>query len=247
MKGVYIDINCDLGEGIGNEKDLMPLISSCNIACGAHAGDPKTIREVVRIAKANGVKVGAHPSYPDRANFGRISMKLSELELIDSINSQVNSFISILKEEQVPMHHIKAHGALYNDIAKDARLAKVYLKALERYREDTNLYVPFGSEIEREGLKQGFKVIREAFADRSYNADLSLVSRNLPNAVLHEPKQVFDHLLHMIKKGSVQTVDGKSVAIAAETFCIHSDTAAVLQILNYLSRTLPEQHIFIRK
>ncbi|MGB5555928.1 MAG: LamB/YcsF family protein, partial [Flavobacteriaceae bacterium] len=115
------------------------------------------------------------------------------------------------------------------------------------YREDTNLYVPFGSEIEREGLKQGFKVIREAFADRSYNADLSLVSRSLSNAMLHEPKQVFNHLLHMIKKGCVKTIDGKLVDIIAETYCIHGDTAAALQILNYLSRTLPEQNIFIRK
>ncbi len=247
MDEFFIDINCDVGEGIGNERDLMPFISSCNIACGGHAGDSNTMSEVVRLAKQHQVKVGAHPSYPDKKNFGRVSMDISKEQLLENIQRQLQDFSLILDAEDVPLHHIKAHGALYNDIAKDIELAKTFLEAIDSFKNNIFLYAPYGSVIEQNALEQVWSIKREAFADRNYNEDLSLVSRKLPNALLEEPEEVLDHIVRMIKNNRVKTVNGGEVPITAETFCVHGDTVSALQILNYLSRTLPDQHIYLRK
>jgi len=247
MDEFFIDINCDVGEGIGNEGDLMPLISSCNIACGGHAGDMTTMSEVVRLAKQHQVKVGAHPSYPDKLNFGRVSMDISKKQLLENIQRQLQDFSQILEAEDVTLHHIKAHGALYNDIAKDIELAKTFLEAINSFKNNIFLYVPYGSVIEQKALEKGWRIKREAFADRNYNSDLSLVSRKLPNALLEVSGEVLDHIVRMVKNNWVKTVNGGEVPITAETFCVHGDTVSALQILNYLSRTLPELHIHLRK
>ncbi|MFS4491697.1 5-oxoprolinase subunit PxpA [Maribacter sp. 2308TA10-17] len=247
MKAYTIDINCDVGEGIGNEAELLPMISSCNIACGGHAGDVNTMTKVVRLAKENQVKVGAHPSYPDPENFGRISMDISSDVLITSIQNQMESFTSILKKEKVKMHHIKPHGALYNDIAKDASLAKIFLKSILNFKDIIFLYVPFNSVIENEALKQNFKIKNEAFGDRNYNEDLSLVSRKLPNAVLEKPEEVLPHLLSMVKEEQLKASDGSIIKVKADTYCIHGDTPSALQILTYLSKELPKHNIAIAR
>ncbi len=230
-----IDINCDVGEGIGNERDLLPLISSCNIACGGHAGDADTMKEVVQLAVNKDVKIGAHPSYPDRANFGRISMEISSEELQTSIKNQIDSLISILNRHNTKLHHIKPHGALYNDVAKNRETATIFLEAIEKYKEKVFLYVPYNSRIETLALQKGFKIKREAFADRNYNADLSLVSRKLPNALIQKPKLVMEHIIRMIKDSKVKTVEGELITIEADTFCVHGDTLTALQILTYLT------------
>ena len=242
-----IDINCDVAEGIGNEVEILPLISSCNIACGGHAGDVKTMMEVVQLAKKNNVKVGAHPSYPDRENFGRVSMAISSNDLITSIQTQIESFTSILKKENVRMHHIKPHGALYNDIAKNIYLAKIFLEAILNLKKEVFLYVPYKSIIEKEALKQGFRIKNEAFADRNYNKDLSLVSRKFSNAVIVKPELVINHLLSIVKENKLITLDGNAVSIKADTFCIHGDTSTALQILMYLSKELPNHNIYIKR
>jgi UPF0271 protein len=247
MDVLTIDINCDVGEGIGNEKELLPLISSCNIACGGHAGDTQTMTEVIRLAKVNKVKVGAHPSYPDRENFGRVSMPISEADLTKSLQEQIRSFTSILENKNIKMHHIKAHGALYNDIAKDLLLAKTFLSAIEVYKENIFVYVPYNSMIANECIRQNFNVKFEAFSDRNYNSDLSLVSRKLPNALLQKPEDVLNHLLMMVKEKQLRTYDGISVKIGADTFCIHGDTPSALQILMYLSKELPNHNIHIKR
>jgi len=247
MENFVIDINCDVGEGIGNERALLPLISSCNIACGGHYGDQHTMKEVVLLAKKYKVKVGAHPSYPDPGNFGRVSMSLAADDLTSTIQDQLSSFLAILKTEQVPLRHIKAHGALYNDTAKDLIAARSYLKAISSLKKSAFLYVPFGSVIEREAVRQGFQIKREAFADRNYNIDLSLVSRKLPHAVLDNSKKVLTHLVSMVKKKQVQTFDGAILPIKADTFCIHGDTPAALQILMYLSKQLVNHNIEIAR
>ena len=234
-----IDINCDLGEGIGNEKSLMPFISSCSIACGAHAGDIETMRTVALLANQYKVKVGAHPSYPDKENFGRLSMNIPSNELIRSIQEQLHIFTSILNKENILLHHIKPHGALYNDIAKYDILAKTFLTAVEKYKEMIFIYVPYGSAIEKECINQGFKIKYEAFGDRNYNSDLSLVSRNKKNALLENPKMVLQQIIHISKKNQLLTVDNELVNIKADTYCIHSDTPSALQILMYLSQELP--------
>lgn len=247
MDTIYIDINCDVGEGVGNETELIPLISSCNIACGGHAGNLETIAEVARLANENGVKVGAHPSYPDKENFGRVSMNISEFNLIKSIRKQIDDFESIINKENIPFNHIKAHGALYNDISRDSALAKIFIKSVESYKDVALIYVPYGSAIEEEALKSGFQVKREAFADRNYYQNLNLVSRGLPNAVINDPVEVLKHLLQMVRERYVATIEGLKVYTQAETYCVHGDTPSALQILNYLSSELPKANIQIKK
>ena len=247
METFSIDINCDVGEGIGNESELLPLISSCNIACGGHAGDSATMTEVALLAKQYHVKVGAHPSYPDTKNFGRVSMNITSDDLMKSIREQIKNFTFLLKKENISLHHIKAHGALYNDIAKDVLLAKIFLSAIKEYKEAVFLYVPYASVIATEAIKQNFKIKNEAFADRNYNTDLTLVSRKLPNAILEDPKNVLSHLLSIVKNNQVKTLNGSKVSLLADTFCIHGDTPSALQILMYLTQNLPNHNIIIKR
>jgi len=247
MKSWEIDINCDVGEGINNEAQLFPFISSCNLACGGHAGDTETMNRVIALARKHHVKIGAHPSYPDRANFGRVSMTLPGSALKKSINDQISQLVTQLRAQGSKLHHIKAHGALYNDLRVNKDLAMTFLESIEKYKTTVSVYTSFGSALATEAHKQGFKVVYEAFGDRNYNQDLSLVSRKDPDALILEPTKVADHLLMIIKKGLVCTVDRKFVPIKADTFCIHGDTPSAYQILMYLSQELPKHHIHLKK
>ncbi len=247
MEGKFIDINCDVGEGMGNEAELLPLISSCNIACGGHAGDDETMAQVIQLAKKYDIKPGAHPSYPDTKNFGRSTMEIEPEAFVESIRAQINRLENILDHEGVSLHHIKPHGALYNDLAKNEVLADLFLEVVTPYKKGTILYVPPNSVIAEKAVHHGFHVKYEAFADRSYNEDLSLVSRKLPNAVLNEPQQVLDHLVKMVIENKVMTINGRETNINAQTYCVHGDTPGALRILMYLSKELPKKHIYIKK
>ena len=247
MKEWHIDINCDVGEGIGNEPELFRHISSCNIACGGHAGNLDTMTEVIQLAKRHHIKIGAHPSYPDRLNFGREAMDIPAAELKQSIKDQLSTFCGILKKENIQLHHIKAHGALYNQTAKDADLAKIYLDAIANFKDKTLLYVPFKSVIAKMAIKKGFQLCYEGFADRNYNSDLSLVSRKLSNALIQEPNQVLEHILPIIKEHRVIDITGSSTNIEAETLCVHGDTDSALEILVYLTQELPKHRVRLLK
>ena len=247
MATVTIDINCDVGEGVGNEAQLLPLISSCNIACGGHAGDEETAMWVIRLAKIHGVKIGAHPSYPDRENFGRKSIEISAQDLINSIQAQLDLFTSLLKKEEADLNHIKAHGALYNDLAKDSSLAKTFIQAIKPYMSTSKLYAPFNSVLARLAQASNIDVVNEAFADRRYNDDLSLVSRTSSQALITNPSEALDQIKSIAVNGRVTSVNGKKLTLKAETFCIHGDTPSALQILMYLVEELPGQQIFIAK
>ena len=247
MEKKIIDINCDLGEGIGNEEHILPLISSCSIACGGHAGDDKTIREVARLAKQHNVKVGAHPSYPDKENFGRATMLMAKDELIDSIKRQVDNFSSILKEENIELHHIKAHGALYNDIAVDATLACTFLESIGEYKDTALLYVPFNSAIEGEALVAGFKIKYEAFGDRNYTFEGFLISRQEENALIEEPQAALEHIARMVHEREVKLPGGKRIRMLADTYCIHGDTPSALEILTYISNHQTMYNLQIKK
>ncbi|MBU2997516.1 5-oxoprolinase subunit PxpA [Cellulophaga baltica] len=242
-----IDINCDVGEGVGNEQEILPLISSCNIACGGHAGDENTIRTVLQLALKNNVKIGAHPSYPDKENFGRQSIFISDENLKESIKNQLAFFLSILKEEKGVMHHIKAHGALYNDIAKTKNLATVFLDSIKDYKTDAILYVPYNSVVAFEAQKRGFTIAFEAFADRNYNDDLSLVSRKEPNSLLKEGKTILAHIKEMVINGRVKTINNNFMSIISQTYCIHGDTVNASEILMYLDKELPNHNITVLK
>ncbi len=243
MDKKIIDINCDLGEGLANDAELMPYISSCNIACGGHTGNESSMRATIRLAKKHKVKIGAHPSYPDTANFGRKTMELSPKQFRESIGQQLAVFGSIVEEEAALWHHIKPHGALYNELAKNAQLAAVFLDACGDFLKDRYLYVPFQSEIAALAVKSKLKIMVEAFADRNYNRDLSLVSRTSATAVITNPVKVLEHLVRMVHEGKVKTVNGDLVPLNASTFCVHGDTSSALEILMYLHQELPKYNI----
>jgi UPF0271 protein len=236
MKGIRI--NCDLGEGVGNEPQVMPLIQQCNIACGGHAGDKETMQNVVALALTYGVEIGAHPSYPDRENFGRVTMTMDGEDLIESIRSQVGSLLKVVLQAGAKLHHIKPHGALYNDIAGDEDLARTFLDAVAPYKDDVRLVVPYGSLMAKLASDAGFLIYLEAFADRAYHNNHTLVSRKLEGAVLHEPHQVLEHVKNMVHFGEVRTIEGERIPMDADTYCVHSDTPNAFEILKMLNQLM---------
>ena len=241
-----IDINCDLGEGIGNEAELMQYLSSCNIACGGHAGDEQTMRQVARLANTHNVKIGAHPSFPDREHFGRIVMHMPLETLRASLIEQIETFQQILKEEGLQLHHIKPHGALYNLAAKDAETAKVIVEVVIQIDLNLVLYVPYNSVIAEVALANRIKIAYEAFMDRNYNDDLSLVSRQQSNALITDSDQMCEHVLQMVTSEKVKTISGKLVTIKADTFCVHGDGEDVVSNLKLVTEKLLRHNIEIK-
>ena len=238
MYHTTIDINADVGEGVGNEAQLLPLISSCNIACGGHAGDTDIMREVVRLAKENKVKIGAHPSFPDKEYFGRKDMDMSCAALFSEIKDQIKRLLRILREEQATLHHIKPHGALYNKAATDKITATVVVEAIKGISMPMALYVPYGSVIAEIARQENVPVIYEAFADRNYNDDLTLISRSEPNAVITDANEMFAHVYRMAVHQKVKTISGAEVPIRARTYCIHGDNPKALELTKKLREKL---------
>jgi len=233
-----IDINCDVGEGLNNEHLLMPSISSCNIACGGHFGDESTMDKTIQIAIKHKVLIGAHPSFPDKENFGRKLMQISDENLKESIQNQLELFLNRLAFFDVKLHHVKPHGALYNAIAVDVHLALLFINAIKKYMKYSFLYVPYNSVIEKVALENGINIKHEAFADRNYNEDLTLVPRTSQNAIITYQKEVFEHVKRIIETEKVKTISGKEVHIKATTFCVHGDTKNAVEIVKYLSQKL---------
>ena len=246
MEAKFIDINVDVGEGIGNESILMPIISSCNIACGGHAGDSESMRMVVKLATANNVKIGAHPSFPDKVNFGRKQMDISCAALYTSIKGQIDDLMIILKEENTRLNHVKPHGALYNLAAVDDKAASVIIEVMKNFILPVKLFVPFNSVIEKMAIENNIPIKYEAFADRNYNDDGTLVSRNEKNALIHDSEQMFDHVFRMISSQKVKTISGSEIKILSYTFCIHGDNPKAVDLIQDLSKRLREKSIQIK-
>ena len=246
MEAKFIDINVDVGEGIGNESILMPIISSCNIACGGHAGDSESMRMVVKLATANNVKIGAHPSFPDKANFGRKQMDISCAALYTSIKGQIDNLMTILEEENTRLNHVKPHGALYNLAAVNDKAASVIIEVMKNFILPVKLFVPFNSVVEKMAIENNIPIKYEAFADRNYNVDGTLVSRNQNNALIHESEQMFDHVFRMISSQKVKTISGSEIKILADTFCIHGDNPKAVDLIQELSKRLQEKGIQIK-
>lgn len=232
-----IDINCDLGEGIGNDAELMPYLGSCNIACGGHFGDYQSMTETVILAKKHKVNVGAHPSFPDKENFGREIMDISESDLHQSLCRQISGFKKVCDENGVELHHIKLHGALYNLAAKDAEIAALALNAFASIVPEIRIYVPYKSVIATLA-DDYFPVVYEAFADRSYNSDLSLLNRTHVSAVITDKEQALQQVQSIMKTNKVKTIDGHWATIYADTFCVHGDQPQALEILKQLHQCL---------
>lgn len=246
MEDIFIDINVDVGEGIGIEPIIMPFISSCNIACGGHAGDSESMRRVVKLAKENNVKIGAHPSFPDKANFGRKQMYISCAALYSSLKGQIDNLMLILKEENARLNHVKPHGALYNLAAVDDKIAAVIIEVMKIFISPVSLFVPFNSVIEKIAIENKIPIKYETFADRNYNDDGTLVSRDENNALINDSQQMFDHVFRMIISKKVKTISGSEIEIMADTFCIHGDNPRAADLIQDLSKRLQEKGIQIK-
>jgi UPF0271 protein len=218
-----IDLNCDMGEGMPNDAALMPYISSANIACGFHAGDEHTMKSTVKLCKDFGVRIGAHPSFPDRANFGRTMMEMSPEEIYKMVREQIqvlHKHASALGEK---IHHVKPHGALYNASAKDPAIAKAIAQAV--FDEDPNalLFGLSGSYSLAAAEALGLKTAHEVFGDRAYQADGSLVPRNQAHACLDQTEEVIHQVKRMVQKGEVQAISGEIIPLRIDTICLHGD------------------------
>ena len=231
---MLFDINCDMGEGLANDEKLMHYISSANIACGYHAGNVNTMNQTVLLAKKFGVNAGAHPSFNDRDNFGRIEVSLSQEEIYELVQEQIKIFSSIALTHNVRMRHVKPHGALYNMSAKNQAIAHSIASAIKDYDPKLYLFGLNGSHSITEGQKLGLKTMSEVFADRTYQDDGSLTPRSQPGALITDTKQAIAQALQMINKKTVTTVSGKIIPVVAETICIHGDGEHAVEIAKAL-------------
>ena len=219
-----IDLNCDMGEGYPSDARLMPIVTSANVACGYHASDPATMRRTVRLAKQHGVAVGAHPSFPDRAGFGRRFLAASPEEVRDDVTYQIGALWGFCRAEGVRLGHVKAHGALYNAAADDPALARAICEATRAIDPALAVVCLARSRMAAVVRELGLTCVEEAFADRAYTAAGALVSRRTPGAVIEDPDQVAERASAMVREGRVIAVDGTVVPLGARTLCLHGDT-----------------------
>ena len=245
--GLCIDINCDMGEGMLNDASLMSLISSANIACGYHAGNEDTIKRTIELALEHNVAIGAHPSYLDRANFGRLSQSISLVELAELISDQLNIFEKIANQMGCKIHHVKLHGALYNDCAKDALSSKIVAQTIQAIDPSIMLYGLSGSHSIKEAKAIGLRSVEEVFADRTYQANGQLTPRYLDHALITDPNESAQQVLSMVLDQEIKTHDGTMIAVNAETICIHGDHPDAVEIAKHLFNTLQQYKIEIKQ
>lgn len=231
-----IDINCDLAEGGNQDADIMPHISSCNIACGGHFGNMSTVEKAVQLAKKNKVKIGAHPSYPDFENFGRQKINISSQKLKDSLKEQIQLVINSCNKNKVNLHHIKAHGALYNAMENDDKLCQIFFEVLQEIDQKLIVFVSPKSKL-RVYKSSLIKYWIEGFGDRTYQDDLSLTSRSENDALLTKPEDVLNQIL-VQKRAYIVTQNNRKITHKFDTICLHSDTPNAFEIIKYISSNL---------
>ena len=218
-----IDLNCDMGEGCGHDAELLDLVSSANIACGFHAGDDETMRRTAEMAIEKNVAIGAHPGYRDRVNFGRREMTLSPKEVFELVTDQIVQLDHLVKGAGGILNHVKPHGALYNQAARDSELAAAIADAVVAYDPDLVLFGLSGTICISEAERRGLRAASEVFADRTYQPDGSLTSRSLANALISDDDESVSQALRMVRDGVVASTDGTLVHVKAETICLHGD------------------------
>jgi UPF0271 protein len=238
-----IDLNSDLGESfgpwpMGQDAALMDSITSANIACGFHAGDPGTMRQTLALARAKGVAVGAHPGFPDLVGFGRRELKASPAEVEDLVLYQVSALAGMAHAAGLRVQHVKAHGALYNMACKDRALADAIARAVAAFDRSLILFGLPNSELLRAGEAAGLPVAAEVFADRAYDADGSLTSRTKPNSVIHDAGAVVERAVRMVKDKTVVATDRSIVPLQADTICLHGDTKGASELARAVRRGL---------
>ena len=238
-----IDINCDMGESygnyiVGNDEVIFPYIDSCNIACGVHAGDPYHIEKTIDLAIQNGTRIGAHPGYPDLQGFGRRVIPISQAELSSYIKYQVAALKGMVESKGDRLAYVKPHGALYNEIAKNEEVAITVYSAIKSIDDSLSVMGLAGSHVDQILDKIGLTYIPEAFADRQYEADGKLRSRNLLNALIHNGEKAANQVLSIANEGKTYSLEGDEVLINADSFCIHGDNPSAVDILKAIREKL---------
>ncbi|MBO9131404.1 5-oxoprolinase subunit PxpA [Bacillus sp. 165] len=248
---MFIDLNCDLGESfgayqLGNDKEILNYVTSANIACGFHAGDPSTMRKTVNLALEKGVAIGAHPGLPDLIGFGRRNMDISTQEAYDIVLYQIGALQAFVQAEGGSLQHVKPHGALYNMAAKNSELAIAVAEAVYKADSRLILFGLAGSNLVKAGEKIGLHTAHEVFADRTYQRDGTLTPRRQDNAVITNDKQSVHQIVRMIKEGYVRSVQGVDVVVQANTVCIHGDGPHALEFAYKIRAELEAEGITIR-
>ena len=244
---LHIDLNCDMGEGIGNEEALMPFISSANIACGYHAGDATEMKRVIDLCIKYNVAIGAHPSFADKQNFGRTEMQLPLVEIYALVIEQLELLDTIVKQQGGQLHHVKPHGALYNMAAKQTGIAHSIARAVKNFNSSLIYFGLSGSVMIDMAKEEGLQTANEVFADRTYRADGSLTPRTEPNALITETDLAILQVHQMINSKTVTATNGKTIAIKADTICIHGDGKYAIEFAKALNNSLQTAGITIKK
>jgi 5-oxoprolinase (ATP-hydrolysing) subunit A len=230
-----------MGEGIGNEEALLPYINAANIACGYHAGDAATMQYVIEICLRYNVHIGAHPSFPDKENFGRTNMQLPLPDIYAIVTEQLKIIKGIAKKNNVKLHHVKPHGALYNMASKDAALAKVIAQAVKDFDPSLIYYGLSGSVMISEAENLGLKIANEVFADRTYQSDGSLTPRYQPGALLKDKDAVIKQVSSIVKQNKVIAITGEAITIKADTVCIHGDGKHAVEFAKAIHQYINEK------
>lgn len=247
----FVDLNCDLGESFGNYKcgmdeEVIPFISSANVACGFHASDPIVMTKTVDLAKKNDVAVGAHPGYPDLVGFGRRNLAVSPAEVKAMVQYQVGALQAIARAQGVQVYHVKPHGAMYNMAGKDEKLAEAICEAI--YEVDPRLILLglSGSEMLKAAERIGLRAAKEVFADRAYEEDGSLVARSKPGAMIIDEDEAIQRVVRMIKEGKVTAISGKDIEVQADSICVHGDGEKALAFVEKIRKALMREGVEIK-
>ena len=246
-----ININCDLGEkskhhSNKNDSNLLEIVNSANVACGYHAGDDDSMKQVVQISKKNGVSIGAHPSFNDPENFGRERMNLSDSEIEKLLIDQYEILQSISSNHGENVTHIKPHGALNNMACEDIDLATTLAKVIKRMNPELIYLVPTGSKMEHAAKKLDLKIACEIFADRNYEDDGNLVSRSKAYAIITDPEECKKHVLEMVKNQSLNCLSGKKIPCQIDSVCIHGDNIKSLETAKQIKKVLEDNNIYLK-
>ncbi|BAD84525.1 hypothetical protein, conserved, LamB/YcsF family [Thermococcus kodakarensis KOD1] len=245
-----VDLNADLGESFGRyrlglDEEVMKYITSANVATGWHAGDPLVMRKTVKLAKENGVAVGAHPGYPDLLGFGRRYMKLTYDEARNYILYQVGALYAFVRAEGIELQHVKPHGALYNALVKEEELARGVIEGIADFDKNLIFVTLSGSRPAEIAEEMGVKVAHEVFADRAYNPDGTLVPRSKPGAVIEDKEEIAERVISMVKDGGVRAINGEWVELKVDTICLHGDNPKAVEIAAHIRKVLEEEGVKI--
>lgn len=245
-----IDLNCDMGESfgvynLGYDEAAMPHVTSINVACGFHASDPSNMLKTIRQAKKYNLAVGAHPAFPDLVGFGRRVMAASAEEIYADVVYQIGALMAVCKAEGLTLQHVKAHGALYNMAEKDIKVATAIAQAIKSVDPELYMLCSCGSVMVKAAQEVGIKYVEEAFADRAYTEEGTLVPRSKQGAVIHDIQEVVGRVLDLVKTGKVRTINGSEIALNAQTVCVHGDTPGAVDMIREIRAKLEQEGVIL--